>query len=62
MQGLAFDLDHRRRGFGRDAARLSPNEFVEHQIANRDNPQVGEFTDDLLSALIIHFLNRESEY
>src|SRR5262249_2369630 len=55
MPGLAFDLDHRRRSFGRDAARLSPNEFVEHQIANRDDPQVGEFTDDLLSSLIVHF-------
>ena len=61
MPGLAFDLDHRRRGFRRDAARLSPDEFVEHQIADRDDPQVGEFTDDLLSALIVHFLNRNSK-
>ena len=50
MPGLAFDLDHRRRGLGRDASRLPPNEFVEHQIADCDDPQVGEFTDDLLSA------------
>src|SRR5438067_235966 len=56
------DLDHRHGSFRRNASHLSPDEFVQHDVADNKDGFPGKGIEDLFGASLIHGFDFESAY
>jgi hypothetical protein len=53
---VAFDLDDRNRGLGRDTADAAPEEAVEHDVAHDEDSLVSELLKGVSEAVSVHGL------
>src|SRR6266550_2468256 len=51
MRRLALNVDDRHWRFGRDAAYVAPNKFIQHHIAQHDDPAIAHRVDKFAGAL-----------